>query len=412
MRRPSVATWLPPDEFEPVALALADGGFEAFPVADPSELEGLLQARSDVGVAVIDGENDFEGSLEMYEVLHEAGRDVPMIMIVSERALDRLAGGTLIASVQDEYVTRPYSAESLRWRIEAMLIRAQTVDDGSGDVLQTGSLDASDWSRRATVVVVFNPKGGVGKTTVATNLAAALQVRREQRVLLIDADTVTGHVATSLGIEHPRTVVDSWRDEAQDGFGEPFLEIASAHSSGMKVIPLTSSPLHTEVLEPHRVADAIAAARSSFDFIVVDTHPSYGPLNLAIFDRADRILLPVTPDLPALRAAVQLRDVAVELGIRDRISMVVNRANSGVSVADMERAIGIPALALIRSGGLLFVRAANEGRTVIDRFPREKVSEDFEALADRLLPAARAATVSAAKPALKTIFGRKETVRA
>ncbi len=65
--------------------------------------------------------------------------------------------------------------------------------------------------------------------------------------------------------------------------------------------------------------------------------------------------------------------------------MVVNRANSGVSVEDMERTVGMPALALIRSGGLLFVRAANEGRTVIEMFPREKITEDFDRLADRVL---------------------------
>ena len=65
--------------------------------------------------------------------------------------------------------------------------------------------------------------------------------------------------------------------------------------------------------------------------------------------------------------------------------MVVNRANSGVSVADMERTVGMPAFAQIRSGGLLFVRAANEGRTVIEMFPREKITADFDILADRVL---------------------------
>ena len=73
-----------------------------------------------------------------------------------------------------------------------------------------------------------------------------------------------------------------------------------------------------------------------------------------------------------------------ELGVRDKLAMVVNRANSGVSVADMERTVGMPAMALIRSGGLLFVRAANEGRSVVEQFPKEKVTEDFDALADRL----------------------------
>jgi Flp pilus assembly CpaE family ATPase len=56
-----------------------------------------------------------------------------------------------------------------------------------------------------------------------------------------------------------------------------------------------------------------------------------------------------------------------------------------VTVEDMERTVGMPALALIRSGGMLFVRAANEGRTVIEMFPREKISSDFDILADRVL---------------------------
>jgi pilus assembly protein CpaE len=153
----------------------------------------------------------------------------------------------------------------------------------------------------------------------------------------------------------------------------------------MKVVALTDSPLHTDVLDPARMAAAIAAARGRVDVIVIDLHPSYSTLNQAIFDEADRILVPVTPDVPAIRAAVQLRDVATGLGCRERLAMVVNRANSGVTVADMERTVGMPALALIRSGGLLFVRAANEGRTVIDMFPREKITADFDLLADRVL---------------------------
>jgi pilus assembly protein CpaE len=236
-------------------------------------------------------------------------------------------------------------------------------------------------------------------------------------VLLVDADTVTGHVTTSLGLEQTRTVADSWRDQAEGGPAETLVEIASAHPSGMFVVAMTTSPLNTEILEPKRVADAITYSRRGFDFIVVDLHPSYSALNQAIFEMADRILVPVTPDVPALRAAVQLRDVGQELGFADRLALVINRANSGVSVADMERTVGMPALALIRSGGLLFVRAANEGRTVIEMYPRERISEDFGALAERLVgsPAitvAPAGASTAAKGAFR-LFGRaKDAARA
>ena len=145
----------------------------------------------------------------------------------------------------------------------------------------------------------------------------------------------------------------------------------------------------------------------------MDLHPDYDPLNRAIFERADRILVPVTPDVPALRAAVQLRDVAAELGFADKLAMVINRANSGVSVADMERTIGMPSLALVRSAGLQLVKASNEGKTVIELFPREKVTEDFRILAERVVGAPRAKTEVPSRLSLASLFGRrKESIRA
>ncbi|HEV8697922.1 MAG TPA: AAA family ATPase [Candidatus Limnocylindrales bacterium] len=396
MARPAIAVALPSGESAPVAAELRAAGFTAATVSHPDELEALLASRRDIAVAILDGETDFDQSLEYYSLLRDNGRAIPALMVVSERTLSRISGS---GSVEDEYFTRPYSAESLRWRVEAMCIRSQTVDDGSGPILQGGPIEADGWAQRAMVIAVFNPKGGVGKTTLATNLASALQTRRGQNVMLVDADTVTGHVATSLGIDGVRTLADSWLDQAEGGPFETVADIASAHSSGMRVVSLTSSPLNTEILEPGRVADAINNARRGFDFVVVDLHPSYSDLNRAIFEISDRILVPVTPDVPAIRAAVQLTDYADEAGVRDRLALVINRANSGVTVADMERTVGMPSLALIRSGGLLFVRAANEGRTVIEMFPKERITEDFDVLADRVLG------TPAAAPAMKVPFG-------
>jgi Flp pilus assembly CpaE family ATPase len=381
--RPAIVIALPVDESTPVAAELRAAGYTAITIRHPDELDALLATRRDIAVAILDGETDFDQSLEYYGLLHDVGRSIPALMVVSPRTLERLTAGNTASSAEDEYFTRPYSAESLRWRVEAMCIRIQTVDDGSGPILQNGQFETDSWARRATTVVVFNPKGGVGKTTIATNLASTLQLRKSQDVLLIDADTVTGHVPTSLGIDGVRTLVDSWTDELEGGPVETLIDLAAAHPSGMKVVSLTSSPLNTEVLEPERVGDAINIARRGFDFLVIDLHPSYSPLNQAIFERADRILVPVTPDVPAIRAAVQMVSTATELGIRDRLALVINRANSGVAVADIERTVGLPALALIRSGGMHFVRAANEGRTIIEMFPKEKITEDFDALADR-----------------------------
>jgi Flp pilus assembly CpaE family ATPase len=403
--RPAIVVALPRDEQAPVVAELRAAGFETLSVSRPDDLEAILGSRRDVAVAILDGESDFDTSLEYYALLRDGGREIPALMVQSPRALDRLASGPSRATVGDEFFTRPYSVDSLRWRVEAMCIRSVTIDDGSGPIIQSDDIEISDWQHQATVIGVFNPKGGVGKTTIAVSLAATLQLNRGQRVLLVDADTVTGHVATSLGIEQIRTVADSWRDELEGGPVETLLDLASTHQSGMSVVALTASPLDIEILDPERVAGAIAASRRGFDFIVVDMHPSYSPLNQALFGIADKILVPVTPDVPALRAAVQLRDLGAELGIADRLSLVVNRANSGVSVADMERTVGMPAMALIRSGGLLFVRAANEGRTVIEMYPKERITADFDALAERLVKAPHEPVV-AAKPAFRLFSGR------
>jgi pilus assembly protein CpaE len=412
--RPAIVIALPPEERGAVADELRSAGFEAIAIGAPDELEALLASRRDIAVAILDGERDFDTSLEYYGLLHEGSLNIPALMVMSPQALDTLFS----PASADEFFSRPYTADSIRWRVEAMCIRSVTVDDGSGPIIQGGSMEIGDWARLATVIAVFNPKGGVGKTTVATNLASALQLHQNQKVLLIDADTVTGHVTTSLGLESVRMVADSWRDQAEGGDVETLTEIAAPHMSGMAVVSLTSSPLNTEILEPSRIADAITSSRPMYDFIVVDLHPSYSALNKAIFEKADRILVPVTPDVPALRAAVQLREVAIELGIQDRLALVINRANSGVSVADMEKTVGMPALALIRSGGLLFVRAANEGRTVIEMYPKERITEDFDALAERLVRTFSPESAPVAVPVARSggfrlPFGRsKEAARA
>jgi MinD-like ATPase involved in chromosome partitioning or flagellar assembly len=395
--RPAVIVALPPSESMPVSMELLQAGFEVMEVDDPRQLEEALEARQDVAIAILDGEGDPDEARAYGAVLQDAGRPVAALTVVSPKALERLTEMQAPDSI-NEYFTRPYSADSIRWRVEAMCIRRETVDDGSGPVLQNGDFGAESWAGRASTIAIFNPKGGVGKTTVATNLASALQTRKGKSVLLIDADTVTGHVTSSLGIDGVRTVADSWHDEMEGGPAESLLEIAAQHSSGMRVVALTDSPLNTDVLDPARLAAAIRAIRNDVDVVVIDLHPSYSALNQAIFTESDRILVPVTPDVPAIRAAVQLRDVARGLGCRERLALVVNRANSGVTTEAMERTVGMPALALIRSGGLLFVRAANEGRTVIELFPREKITADFDELADRVLG------VQKAEPAPKAGF--------
>jgi len=417
MSRPTIAVGLPGPERDRVLEALTAADFGTVTLESAADLATVIEAELPVGLAILDVGDDPTELLKTLARVRVREQFIPVLVITDEPHLDDLQGEGGLGP-EDEVVLRPVDPDALRWRAEAILIRAQvTAEHWEGAIMSRGPIEA-DWASRTPIIAIFNPKGGVGKTTIATNLAAALQIRKERRVLLIDGDTVTGHVTMSLGMEAGRTLADAWLDEEEGGPAEGLLDIAAVHESGVRVAALVSSPLAMTRLDPDRVVEAINAARWGVDVIVVDLHPSYSEVNQVIFSVVDRIIVPVTPDLPAIRAAVQLTEVATELGIRDRLSMVVNRANSGVSVADIERAVGLPAIAQIRSGGMLFVKAANVGRTVIDLFPKERVSSDFEDLADVILGVTDQAPVTAAgasdpRSILGGIFGnRKEAIRA
>lgn len=407
--RPAVAILMSDPERSAVDDALSDAGFETISLMPGTPIVEAFSGSNSTIVAVVDVAGDPEAAAAN---VAEARRGRPghlsVLFLAGEEELDGLQAAGMDES--DEIVLRPWSVDALRWRIEAMAIRAQVPTSESNDAVLSGGGLNSEWTPAAPVFVVFNPKGGVGKTTIATNLAAVLQLRKQMQVLLIDADTVTGHVGLSLGLSGGRSAVDSWTDEDGGYPHESLLDIAQTHSSGIRVVSLATDPLRHPTLKGERVGDAIAEARHLVDAIVVDLHPSYSEVNLAAFAIADRILLPVTPDLPAIRAAIQLKEVAVEIGVRDRLSLVINRANSGVTVQDMEETIGLQAMAHIRSAGLHFVWSGNAGKTLIDKFPRHPVAQDFEHLADRLIAVHSGAPMPERRQTgslLKNLFGRK-----
>ena len=255
--RPSIAISLPEPERSELSAALVDAGYDTIQLAPGEPVVEAFSAATPTLIAVIDVAGDPEGTvMRVEEARRGRAGHLSVMFLASEDELDGLEAAGLVDA--DEIVLRPMSVDAIRWRVEAMAIRAQVPTENSSDAVLSGGNVESPWTPAAPVFAVFNPKGGVGKTTIATNLAAVLQIRKHLNVLLLDADTVTGHVAMSLGLPNGRWAADSWIDEDAGYTHESLIDLATVHSSGIRVVALSSNPLSHPTLKPERVTDAIS----------------------------------------------------------------------------------------------------------------------------------------------------------
>ena len=331
----------------PSRPSCSGAGFEPIAVGHPDQLEALLRERRDIAVAILDGETRLRPVARVLQPAPRRGAGHP-------GPDGRLAARPRPPDGRRRIGRRRVLHAAVLGRVDPLAGRgdvhpvAQTVDDGSGaESCPATSPASADWAAKATVHRRLQPQGRRRQDDRRHQpRGRAPGPRGDQRVLLVDADTVTGHVLSSLG---PRRGPDRGRQLARRDRDRRAGTAARPARRGAPQRDARGGPDRQPAPRRRPRSRARAAAASSRPAArstssSIDLHPSYSALNQAIFGIADRILVPVTPDVPALRAAVQLRDVAADLGIRERLSMVVNRANSGVSVDDMERAVGMPAL--------------------------------------------------------------------
>jgi pilus assembly protein CpaE len=115
--------------------------------------------------------------------------------------------------------------------------------------------------------------------------------------------------------------------------------------------------------------------------VVVDNHPGYDDRTMAMLTVSNEIFLVVTPEVGPLRNSAQFLDLAREVGLGDSVRVIVNRANHGVRIQDIEQALKLPVSATIVSNGPKAVIAANEGAPIITRFPKDKITTDLHNVA-------------------------------
>jgi pilus assembly protein CpaE len=191
------------------------------------------------------------------------------------------------------------------------------------------------------VVTVFSAKGGCGKTTLATNLAAALADRGRREVVLLDLDLAFGDVAIALQLFPGHTIADAV-PIAQSLDAEAIQSILTPHSPGLTALVAPVDPGSGESVPPSLVTRIIDLLRAQFDFVVIDTPPAFDEQVLAAFDASDVVALIATLDVPALKnLKLTLETLDLLQYQRDKWRVVLNRADSkvGLSLHEVEKTL-------------------------------------------------------------------------
>jgi pilus assembly protein CpaE len=193
------------------------------------------------------------------------------------------------------------------------------------------------------VVTVFSPKGGTGKTVVATNLAAALAKREGKRTLLIDLDLQFGDAAIVLGIEPEKTIYDLVVAPGELD-SETLAGYVTKHPCGLDILPAPLRPEDAELVTEGKITSLLEVARASYDVIVADTSPFFhGPM-LATLDRTDELLVLCGLDVPTLKnVRLALQTLELLSFPATRIRFIMNRANSkvGLKTKEVEAALKV-----------------------------------------------------------------------
>jgi pilus assembly protein CpaE len=246
--------------------------------------------------------------------------------------------------------------------------------------------------RRGRIVTVFSPKGGTGKTVVATNLAAALAKEEGKRTLLLDLDLQFGDAAIMLGIEPEKTIYDLVVAPGELD-SEKLAGYTTKHACGLELLPAPLRPEDAELVTEAKLARLLDVARESFDVIVVDTSPFFhGPM-LATLDRTDELLLLCGLDVPTLKnIRLSLQTLDLLSFPSDRIKVVLNRANSkvGMKAAEVEGALDVKIRFEIPSEGIVPL-SVNRGTPAVLSEPRSDFTKAVHAMAKALVPAEAAA---------------------
>jgi pilus assembly protein CpaE len=340
------------------------------------------------------------------EIISQRLPTSPIIMMSVHGEAEQLKRS--ITAGAREFLVKPFSADefstSIRRVYERELARREQLA-ATAPAVPSIPIDAADLGEHQ-VIGVFSPKGGAGRTTIATNLALALQRETGGRVCLVDANLQFGDVGVLLNLNPKnRSMYD-----AVDA-GEPDAEITNSvvvdHSTGIRVLLAPPSPEGADLVTAPYLRKMVDHLRDTHDFVVVDLPAALNDHSLAIMDAADQIVVLTALEITTIKNVRLFLEVADQLEYdRSKIRLVVNRSDNaqGIRIADVEASIRRSIDGTIVSDGRLAVLAVNRGVPFVVSHPDGALSRDIVKLARTLAGDAIAAKD---KPSKRGLFARR-----
>ena len=309
-----------------------------------------------------------------------------------------------------EFLVKPFSGDEFATSIkrvhERELARREQLQGTPPVAGATGPV-ATDNVAEHQVIAVFSPKGGAGRTTLATNLALAIRQETNQRVALVDANLQFGDVGVLLNLNPKnRSVLD-----AVEG-GEPDRDIIDSvivdHSTGIRVLLAPPSPEGADLVTAAYLRKIVEMLKENHDWVIVDLPSGLSDHTLGVLDAADQILVVAALEITTIKNVRLFLEVADQLDYeRSKIRLVINRsdASQGIRIGDVEASIRRPIDGTIVSDGRLAVLAVNRGVPFVVSHPESPLSRDVVKLARTL--AGEGNTTKMDKAAKRGLFARR-----
>jgi pilus assembly protein CpaE len=285
-----------------------------------------------------------------------------------------------------EFLVKPFSGDEFATSIKRVHERELARRAQLGAPAAAGAAGATTTNGTAEdhqVVAVFSPKGGAGRTTLATNLALALHKETNQRVALVDANLQFGDVGVLLNLNPKnKSVLD-----AVEG-GEPDADIIETvmidHSTGLRVLLAPPSPEGADLVTPAYLRKIVETLRETHDWVIVDLPSGLNDHSLTVLDAADQILVVAALEITTIKNVRLFLEVADQLDYeRSKLRLVINRsdASQGIRIGDVEASIRRSVDGTIVSDGRLAVLAVNRGVPFVVSHPESPLARDVTALA-------------------------------